>query len=135
MSDPKSGVERRKAKRRPVLESFSLFVVVPKKGGARLKIHDLSELGVGFNIDIEGEDPDVFPVKQGETLAMRLYLNQTLYVPVSVKVARITESAEGRRVGAEFTERQSPGAKAIGSFVQMLDGIVDVVKFDADPEF
>jgi hypothetical protein len=128
MTDSK---ERRKVKRRPVLESFSLFVSVPKKGGYKLKVHDISEHGIGFDIDIEGE-PQTEEIARGEKLDVHFYLNQTLYIPVSVQVARVVTGASGsegvRLVGAEYTDQTSASYKALQAFVQMLDSLVDAAQ-------
>lgn len=134
MSESKPDTERRGSQRRPVLDSFSLFVVVPKKGGSRLKIHDLSERGLGCDIDVEGEDPDFFPIKKGEQLHIRLYLNQTLHVPVDVTVVRVIDGSGVRRVGLEYSDSAGSGAKACAAFVRMLDNILDVVKLDTLPQ-
>src|SRR4051812_38244614 len=113
----KSGIERRKAKRRPVISTFSLFVVVPKKGIHRLNINDLSEEGIGFELDTEGEDPGEFPIKQGDSLDVRFYLNQSLYLPLTVKIMRLFEGTGGiRKVGASFADLKSPGYQALSSF-------------------
>lgn len=119
---------RRKARRRPILDTFSLFVVVSTKNILRLKINDLSELGIGFNFDIEGEEQ--VPVKVGDPLELQLYLNQTLHIPLQVKVARVEDSEKVRRVGAEYLDRNSPPYQALVAFLEMLDRVVDVGLID-----
>src|ERR1700751_1407622 len=88
--------ERRRSKRRPILDTFSLFAVVPKKGVHRLQVHDLSDLGMGFDLDIDGENFDEFPINPKEKLSVHLYLNQSLYLNLEVQVMRI-EDARGVR--------------------------------------
>jgi hypothetical protein len=122
----KQGAERRKTKRRPILDTFSLFAVVPKKGMHRLLVHDVSEGGLGFDLDIDGESFDEFPVKAGEKLEVHLYLNQSLYLPLSVQIARLEDSKTVRRVGTELVNATSPESKAFASFLQMLDVVADV---------
>jgi hypothetical protein len=121
----KQGAERRRFKRRPILDTFSLFVVVPKKGMHRLQVHDLSDSGIGFDLDIDGENFDEFPVKAGEKLTVHLYLNQSLYLPIEVQVARIEDSKTVRRIGAEVIDRSSASFKAFSSFLQMLDLVTE----------
>lgn len=127
--DPQS--ERRKAERRPILESFSLFVSVPKKNVLRLPIHDLSELGIGFDLDAEGENPSDFPVKVGETLDIEIYLNQSLHIPLTIKVARIEGSEKTRKVGGEYADRSSKGFAALQAFIKMLDCVIGVGHLEA----
>jgi hypothetical protein len=122
------GHERRRSKRRPVLDTFSLFCVVPKKGVHRLKVHDLSDLGMGFDLDIDGESFEEFPVKAKEQFEVHLYLNQSLYLSMQVQVARLEEAGGVRRVGAEFVERNSPAYKAFAAFLQMLDLLSDAAQ-------
>jgi hypothetical protein len=121
----KQGAERRKTKRRPVLDTFSLFVVVPKKGMHRLQVHDLSEGGLGFDLDIDGENFDEFPAKVGEQIEVHLYLNQSLYLPLAAQIARVEDTKTVRRVGAEIVEKGSPSAKAFAAFLQMLDVVTE----------
>jgi hypothetical protein len=116
--------ERRRVQRRPVLDSFSMFVVVPKKGVHRLKVHDISNLGVGFDLDIEGEAFEDFPVKKAEQFELHLYLNQSLYLPLKVEVVRVENAGMVRRIGAEFVDREGNGYKALQAFVQMIDAVV-----------
>jgi hypothetical protein len=125
------GAERRRAKRRPILETFNLFVVVEKKGVYKLKVEDISDVGIGFFIDIEGEVPGTFPVEKGEALDLRVYLNQALYLPVNAEVVRIEEKGGLRRIGAELKDKKSPSYKAFAAFLAMLDGITDVARVDA----
>ncbi len=126
----RDGAERRRSKRQPVLDTFSLFVVVPKKGIHRLPIHDVSLEGIGFDLDMEGESPSDFPIKVGETVEIRLYLNQSLFLGLSVKIARLVEKNLVRRVGGEFAEKSGKGFKAFQSFMRTLEDIIDSAQID-----
>lgn len=129
----KSGIDRRGSRRRPILESFSFFVVVPKKGFHRLRVVDLSDTGVGFDYDIVGEMKEAFPVKVGETFELQFYLNQTLFLPMNVKVARIDDSKVLRRVGAEFTATGTPEHQGLLAVLDMIDKVSEIVQFDSNP--
>ncbi len=117
--------ERRKFKRRQIIDSFSMFVALPKKGGARLALHDVSEQGIGFAFDTEGETHADSPITQGDTFSVHLYLNQSLYLPLTVRTARIEPGAI-RRVGAEFVDTKTPAFEALQAFVQFLDKLENV---------
>ncbi len=121
----KSGTERRRFKRRPVLDSFSLFAVIPKKGGHRLTVYDLSDEGLLFDLDTEGEAASDYPLQSGEELELHLYLNQSLYLPLKLKVVRISEENSIRRIGAEIKDKGSKAYKAFQAFLQMLDVVHD----------
>jgi hypothetical protein len=121
---------RRKAKRRPILDTFSLFVVVSTKNILKLKINDLSELGIGFNFDIEGE-ADQTPVKNGDIVDLQLYLNQSLHIPLQIKVVRIEDADKMRKIGAEYTDKKSTGYQALMGFLEMLDRLADAAQIDA----
>jgi hypothetical protein len=129
-----SGIERRKSRRRPIMESFSFFVVIPKKGYFKLKVADVSDSGVGFDYDIGGESPEDFPVKDGEEFELHLYLNQTLFLPLQVRVMRVDDSKVIRRVGAEFVTRDTPEYQGLVAFLEMIDRLSEVVQFNAQPE-
>jgi hypothetical protein len=126
--------ERRRVKRRAILDSFSLFVVMLKKGPYRLSVGDLSELGIGFDVDLE-EDPDTTPLSVGEILDLEFYLNQSLYIPLQARVMRIEADENGdRRVGAEFVRSISgtPEISAITDFVKMLDSVSAIAEVRVD---
>ncbi|MBL7715615.1 MAG: PilZ domain-containing protein [Bdellovibrionales bacterium] len=113
-----------------MVESFSFFVSVPKKGGYKLKVHDLSEIGIGFDLDIPGEGASV-PVKEGDTWEVHFYLNQTLYLPLTVKIARLLDREGVRYAGAEFPDRSTAPYHAIESLLKMLDQLADVAVLKA----
>ena len=128
-----TATERRRAKRRPILDTFSIFVVVPRKGVHRLQICDLSDEGIGFELDTEGESYADFNVNTGDSLGVRLYLTQSLYLPLSVEIARLEERGGVRRVGASFSDKNGQSYRAFSSFLKMLDGLVDVVQIEQQP--
>jgi hypothetical protein len=127
----KEGIDRRGSRRRPILESFSFFVVVPKKGFHRLRVVDVSDTGVGFDYDIIGEMKDAFPVKIGEHFDLQFYLNQTLFIPLKVKVMRIDDSKVIRRVGAEFVQSGTPEHQGMIAILDMIDKVSEIVQFDS----
>lgn len=130
-----SGQERRKSHRRPILDSFSMFVVVPTKGPYRLPVHDVSDSGLGFDFDTEGEDTSLFSVKQGDQFEIHLYLNQSLHIPLNGKVMRVVDDEGTRRLGVELTKTSTAGHKAFMSFLQMIDDLSSsgVVVVDDNP--
>ena len=121
-----SGDERRRARRRPILETFQFFCVIPKKGPYRLKVHDLSELGMGFDADLEPESESGFQVAESEELDLLLYVNQSLYIPFRVKVARIETRSGKRKIGAEFRKEGSRGYPALDAFLKMVDALSEI---------
>ena len=125
--------ERRRAKRLPVLDSFSVALVLPKKGDTRLTVFDVSRLGIGFYLDenlvnLPSDLQAEYQLHLGGVVEAHLYLNQSLYIPVSVTVARLEEQDQRQRVGVEFVDLQSPGFLAFESFVQMLDRLGETGK-------
>lgn len=126
----KSGMERRRARRRSVMGTFSLFAVIPKKGVHRLAIQDISDLGMAFDLDVEGESPTDFPLEKGETISLRFYLNQSLFLPLDVRIARLEETPQGRRAGGEFVQTDGKGYKAFLSFLKLMDEVIDIAQID-----
>jgi hypothetical protein len=115
------GEEKRGAARRRLLESFSMAVVLPEKGCFRLAVHDVSEQGVGFDFKIGGKD--YFGLKKGDALPLHLYLNQNLYLPLRIKIARLDTHGQHTQVGAEIVAEESEGFASLVHFLEMLDAI------------
>jgi hypothetical protein len=114
-----------------MLDTFSVFIVIPKKGLHRLAVHDISEDGMSFNIEIEGELPSNSQTQEGESLDFRLYLNATLYIPLSIQVVRVSEHHDGKRIGAEFQDKESANYRAFLSLLHLLDNIESVLRVDS----
>ncbi len=127
MSAAPNNQERRRTKRRPIVESFSLFAAVPKKGPFRLRIQDVSEHGVG--LDIEADEPEELKdiaLKSGETIELHFYLNPTLFLPLKCKVVRLEDKKSGGKLaGLEFTDTGTKAHGAYLSFVTLLDKLLD----------
>jgi hypothetical protein len=128
MTESKKETERRSARRRPIMETFAIFVVVPRKGMHKLQAHDVSESGIAFDFDIEGESPTDVLIKKGDHLEIQFYLNQSLYIPLSLQVMRISPDNPNRRIGAEFQNKASPQYKALLALLKLLDDIADVIQ-------
>lgn len=123
MSD---GTERRRSKRRPILDTFSLSVVLKNKSDIRLKVHDVSDQGLGFEIDIEGESIDGYSPKVGESIAIELYLNQSLSIPLKIKVVRVDKKSQNRTVGVEIQDQNGKAHQAFLGFLQIIDRLAEV---------
>ena len=115
--------ERRRARRRPIVDTFSCFVSIPKRGSHRLHVYDLSELGVGFDFDIDGEDLQAHPITIDDVFELHFYMNQSLFIPLQIRVARIEDKKSKRKIGAEFVDAKSDSCRAIQSFLKMIDEI------------
>ncbi len=108
--------EKRRTKRREILDRFSFFVCIPKLGMARHRVQDVSEAGIGFTIDTLGE----FKLKTGEECELHFYMNPSLYLPAMIRVVRELDSEEEQSVGAEFTGPHA-GSEAWTTFVKLID--------------
>lgn len=127
--------ERRRSLRRPVLETFSCFVVLPEQGFFKLKVHDLSEDGIGFDLDVEGAPSFALPATPGQSMELRFHINQSLYIPLLISVRRIDDTTGVRRVGAEFARKNDPEFKAYLAFIHLLDRILDSLQIDPAAKF
>jgi len=115
--------ERRKAKRFDIIDSFSVSLVLPGKGGYRLKINDLSEIGINFDFDLKDEEPAPIDLASDEDLDAQLYLNQTLFLPFKMRVIRVTENKGIRTVGAEVSDADEAVRTALSSFVIFISNL------------
>lgn len=127
------GDERRKARRRPILDSFSLFAVIPAIGDHRLEVQDISELGMGIVVDSSQIPPErVEKMNLNQQIEVDLYLNQSLYLPLEVKILRLGGDEKNEaiyRVGGEFCDRTSKTYQAFHNFLKALDDLVEAARF------
>ncbi len=123
-----SGQERRRTKRLPVLDSFGMFVTVAKKELLRLKLYDVSEGGLLFDVEIEGEPEGLFEWKLGEVFKVSFFLNPSLSIPLDVRIQRLDTTNGVRRVGTEIVDRKSKNYQAFSAVVNMLDVISEVAQ-------
>lgn len=110
--------ERRKSKRRQILEKFSFYIQIPKLGPARHKVNNLSEFGIGFEVESLG---GVFTLDPEEKVELHLYLNQSLFLPLKIQVTRQVHSNETQQVGAVFLETNSNQYQTYLSLIKFLD--------------
>ncbi len=103
------GDERRKAKRILVEESFSLYIVIPKKMGmARIYMRDISKTGLCLRTEVDMD----FSV--GQVLDIRLYTNPIFYLPLKAKVLRVHNG----ELGLEYIDADS---KSVGAITKLLE--------------
>lgn len=118
-------VERRKFLRRPIVDAFQVFAVLPSQGDHRIRLHDISERSVAFELESL-----LTPVKVGEKLTLDLHFNTRLSVPLRFRVARVDSSVAGvTRVGCELQNSKSAEGRAFVQFVTLLDALSQTGRF------
>lgn len=122
-----SGMERRKAKRREVLEKFSFYICIPKLGLTRHSVNDVSELGIGFTINTLGE----FKLLKDETCELHFYLNQSLYLAMKIQVMRQQDSEQLQEVGAVFLNTETPQYQTFLTLVKFVDQVTESGEFES----
>lgn len=125
--------ERRRSTRIKLLETFNIFISIPKKGFFKLEAQDISETGIKFDLDIENEPSSIFPAQIRDIIEFRIYINSNLFIPTKAKLVRIEERLEGRRIGAEFQDQHSLEHQAILTFIHFLNDIQKVARIDSQP--
>jgi hypothetical protein len=118
--------ERRK-NRRTILSNFlGAFVILPEKGLKEVTLYDLSEGGVGFDLEATS---GAFRID--EELAMRVYISKEIYVPFQVRVKNVREvKAENIfRHGTVLTS-MGQGDEVMKSFVKFVESLSAHFKTD-----
>jgi hypothetical protein len=118
--------ERRQVKRTILSEFIGAFILVPEKGLQRVSIYDISENGVAFDMDLSGGG-----MREGEEVAMRVYLNQHTYFPFVVSVANVRAlHDEGvTRHGCNF-QKNTPNQDALGHLVKFIETVSASLRTD-----
>lgn len=113
--------ERRKARRREILDFLSFYIHVPKLGPSRHQVHDVSENGIGFIVETLG----VYKLEEGEVCDLNLYLNQSLFLPLKIRVIRQDAHEKTQTVGAIFLDKETNQYKTFLSLVNFLDQLAE----------
>ncbi len=111
--------ERRKVKRTILTEFIGAFVVVPQKGLCKVALYDISEGGVGFDMQAEHGGFNL-----GDEIPLRIYLNKTTYFYFYVKIANIRFIDEDAcyRHGAHFAEGTINDV-ALHHFIKFIENV------------
>jgi hypothetical protein len=111
--------ERRKVKRTILSEFVGAMALVPRKGLLKVTIYDISEDGLAFDIEDEAGH-----FKNGEEVAMRVYLNQHTYFPFIVTVQNIRQMGDEKvyRHGAGFV-KGTINDEALHHFVKFIETV------------
>jgi len=113
--------EKRKAKRVAVVEKFAFCVSVPRLGATKLKVIDVSDMGIGFDVDTLGE----FRLQKDEKSKLQFYVNQSLYLELEIQVVRLQETDGTQNVGAVFLNTQSATYKTFLTLVSLIDQLAE----------
>lgn len=122
------GEERRRDRRRPIIESFSFFITFPGKGHTKLPIQDISEVGVAYSAEV------ILGFKAGEIVECDLFLNQSLSIPLSGKVVRVIGSKQDleiQEIALEFHDHKHKGVIALTKFLVLLDSLSEIAHVES----
>lgn len=111
--------ERREIKRTILTEFVSAHAIVADRGLMKITLYDISENGLSFDLD-----PEQGMFKEGEEVALRVYLNHTTYFPfmVTVKNSRLIEDEGVVRHGVNFI-LGTVNDVALHHFVKFIENI------------
>ncbi len=118
--------ERREVKRTILTEFVGAFVVLPDKGLLKVALYDISDGGVAFDLELtDGR------FKNGEEVAMRVYLNHTTYFPFVIKISNSRVMTEDGLVrhGANFANG-TVNDVALHHFVKFIENVSASLKTD-----
>ncbi|HVK61472.1 MAG TPA: PilZ domain-containing protein [Bdellovibrionales bacterium] len=113
------GEERRQVRRTILTEFIGAFIVVPERGLQKVALYDISDNGLGFDIE-----PEHGLLRVGEEIAMRVYLNQHTYFPFIARVsnARAIEEEGLNRHGVSFV-KGTVNDVALHHFVKFIETV------------
>lgn len=122
--------ERRRVKRTILTEFVGAFVVVPQRGLVRVSLYDISENGLSFDMaQVAGR------LKEGDEVAMRVYLNQQTYFGFFAQVITVRDfsevSEEGlTRTGVHFVAG-TINEQALHHFVKFIETVSASLRKDS----
>lgn len=117
-----SADDKRKHPRLKILDGFSFFIVIPSEGFHQLKITDLSQGGIGFLWDLVDMGVRENPIPT--EIEARLYLNQTLFIPMKINQVRVVRTEDGpRKVGAAVNFSTPVAEQSYLALVKLIDNL------------
>lgn len=112
-------VERRKHVRKEVLDTFQVFISIPKLGPQKIYLKDLSKGGISFSSELKSE------LDEKQKYNIFFHINPSLKLPLQVEIKNISKSRSASvRVGCQFFKTTSSGAyKSYLKFIDLLDNL------------
>ncbi len=108
----KINIERRRAKRIAVEDSFAFFIVIPNHlGMSRVYIRDISTSGLSFTLDTDHD------FSKGQEFQARLYTSPAVYLPIEMHVVRVADE----EVAVSFMQTTSKPVQALSKFLEFMD--------------
>ena len=108
--------ERRTNPRKEVLDSFHMFIVIPKFGLHKIYLYDIAENGLSFLSDEK--------FKENASLDVFFHINPNLRLPLSLNVLHVQKhNDKENKIGCELntTGTSKPAFEAYLSFLKLLD--------------
>lgn len=113
------GEERRQVRRTILTEFVGAFIVVPERGLQKVALYDISDNGLGF--DLEAQQGGL---RVGEEVAMRVYLNHQTYFGFVVRISneRFIDEEGVHRHGVSFV-KGTLNDEALHHFVKFIETV------------
>ncbi len=117
--DEKITEERRKVKRIILTEFLGGVIIVPGVGLKKVNIFDISEGGLSFETE-----PGEGQFNVHEQVALRIYFNHEIYLPLTVKITNIKDPYKDGtlRHGGEFLYVEKYG-ETMKHFVKFMENV------------
>ncbi|MGH1468051.1 MAG: PilZ domain-containing protein [Bdellovibrionales bacterium] len=118
--------ERRKVKRTLLTEFVGASLIIPGSGLVKVSLNDISRGGLSFDVQEKYGQ-----LKEGDKMAVRVYLNHTTYFPLSVTItnARFIKEEASYRHGAEFL-KGTVNEEAVHHFIRFMETVSTSLKAD-----
>lgn len=118
----KDKTEERISVRRDILETFRIFLTMPHLGSRKIIISDLSRNGISF------ESEPGMKLSESSSLECYLHLNESIRIPLSIKVVHMADDCGYMRAGCEITDKKSSAFRAYSNFVELLMSLTEFKK-------
>lgn len=77
-----------------------------------------------MGVVLSDDTPASGSLSTDKPIEVAIFLNPSLSIPLKARVVRTVRiDGIGTQVGLEFTDRKSPGFRAVNAFLKMLDEI------------